>query len=123
MRPRHACKAQSVPFSPTIEIGNVLVALTRGASMRDGDYSRRVIGPMMRVFIARLPMRRGTFSLDVAADGAVDAGVPVGIVRTERYGGWSPRRPTQHQAARICQRYFAALMNWLNASHHTTAVV
>ena len=72
----------------------VVFALTRGASMRDGDYSRRVDAAMMREVIARLPEApRHVFIcgsnafVNAAADGAVDAGVPVGIVRTERYGG------------------------------------
>lgn len=73
---------------------SVVFALTRGASMRDGDYSRRVDGPMMLELIARLPEApRHVFVcgsnafVNAAANGAVDAGVPAGIVRTERYGG------------------------------------
>ena len=49
---------------------------------------------MIREVIARLPEApRHVFIcgsnafVNAAADGTVDAGVPVGIVRTERYGG------------------------------------
>jgi ferredoxin-NADP reductase len=61
--------------------------------LRDGDYSRRVDSPMMRKLIARLLDAPGHVFIcgsnafvNAAADGAVDVGVPVGIVRTEHYG-------------------------------------
>ena len=62
--------------------------------MRQGDYSRRVDAAMMSEVLARLPeVPRNVFVcgsnafVNSAADGAVAAGVPVGRVRTERYGG------------------------------------
>jgi ferredoxin-NADP reductase len=72
----------------------VVFALTRELANRAGDYGRRVDGPMMSEVIARLPAPvRHVFIcgsnafVNAAADGTVDAGVPVGVVRTERYGG------------------------------------
>ena len=73
---------------------SVVFALTRGASMRVWRLQPPHRRPMMRELIARLPdAPRHVFIcgsnafVNAAADGAVDAGLPVCIVRTERYGG------------------------------------
>jgi ferredoxin-NADP reductase len=72
----------------------VVFALTRSQATRRGDYNRRVDAAMMSEVLARLPeVPRNAFVcgsnafVNSAADGAVAAGVPVGRVRTERYGG------------------------------------
>jgi ferredoxin-NADP reductase len=72
----------------------VVFALTREPALRAGDFSRRVDAAMMRDVLARLPgAPRHVFVCgsnafaNAAADGAVAAGVPAGLIRTERYGG------------------------------------
>jgi hypothetical protein len=39
------------------------------------------------------------------------------------YAGFWPKADYRHAPEFAGYRYFAALMNWLKASHHTTAVV
>ena len=71
----------------------LVTALTRDAA--DGaDYSRRVDAEMMRDVIARLPQTpREVFVcgsnpfVEAAGQGAITAGIPREIIRTERYGG------------------------------------
>ena len=70
-----------------------VLTLTREASRRDGDYSRRVDAGMMAEVVARLPRApKHVFVcgsspfVNAAADGAVASGTSVAIIRTERYG-------------------------------------
>ena len=71
----------------------LVLTLTRGSSTRQGDYSRRVDGAMMTDILARLPASPkhvficgSNAFVNAAADGAVAAGTPASLVRTERYG-------------------------------------
>jgi ferredoxin-NADP reductase len=71
----------------------LVLTLTREAPMRQGDYGRRVDATMMAEVAARLPTAAehvficgSNHFVNAAADGAVAAGIPVSIVRTERYG-------------------------------------
>lgn len=71
-----------------------VLALTRERPKRPGDYGRRVDEAMVADALARLPNgARDVFVcgtnafVNVAADGAVIAGIPASRVRTERYGG------------------------------------
>jgi ferredoxin-NADP reductase len=72
---------------------DVVLTLTREAARRPEDYGRRVDSRMMTDVLARLPAApRYVFIcgsnafVNAAADGALEAGVPASIVRTERYG-------------------------------------
>jgi ferredoxin-NADP reductase len=72
---------------------DVVLTLTREAPRRPMDYGRRVDSRMMTDVLARLPAApRHVFIcgsnafVNAAADGALEAGVPASIVRTERYG-------------------------------------
>lgn len=71
----------------------LILTLTRDQPVRLGDYNRRIDARMMAEVLARLPNRPAQVFVcganafvDAAADGAVTAGVPEAIVRTERYG-------------------------------------
>lgn len=71
----------------------LVLTLTREAPIRQGDYGRRVDGAMMAEVAARLPAAPNHVFIcgsnpfvNTAADGAVAAGIPVSVVRTERYG-------------------------------------
>jgi ferredoxin-NADP reductase len=72
---------------------DVVLTLTREAPRRPKDYGRRVDSLMMTDVLARLPVApRHVFIcganafVNAAADGALEAGVPASVVRTERYG-------------------------------------
>jgi ferredoxin-NADP reductase len=72
----------------------LVLTLTRGPPKRDIDYGRRVDPPMMAEVLCRLPgPPRHVFVCgtnpfaNAAADGAIAAGTPASIIRTERYGG------------------------------------
>jgi ferredoxin-NADP reductase len=72
---------------------DVVLTLTREAPRRPKDYGRRVDSRMMTEVLARLPAApRHVFIcgsnafVNAAADGALEAGVPASVVRTERYG-------------------------------------
>ena len=71
----------------------LIMTLTRDQPARPGDYNRRIDAGMMAEVLARFPRRPARVFVcgsnafvDAAADGAVSAGVPPAIVRTERYG-------------------------------------
>ena len=71
----------------------VALTLTRGSPKRDVDYGRRVDAWMMAEVLRRLPTRpRHVFVcgtnlfVNAAVDGAISAGTPACIIRTERYG-------------------------------------
>src|SRR4051794_10754880 len=70
------------------------LALTREAPRRAGDHGRRVDAAMVAEVLALLPgPPRRVFVcgsnpfVNAAADGAVTAGLPAPVIRTERYGG------------------------------------
>ena len=70
------------------------LTLTREHPTRERDYGRRIDPAMMAELSARLPaMPSHVFVcgsnafVNAAADGAVAAGIPAALVRTERYGG------------------------------------
>lgn len=72
---------------------SLILTLTRDRPVRAGDYGRRTDAGMMAEVLARSPSRPAQVFVcgsnafvDAAADGAVAAGVPAAIVRTERYG-------------------------------------
>lgn len=72
----------------------LVLTLTREAAIREGDYDRRVDTTIMAEVAARLPAPAkhvlicgSNLFVNAAANGAVAAGIPVSIVRTERYGG------------------------------------
>lgn len=71
----------------------VVLTLTREPPQRRVDYGRRVDGSMVAEVLARLPaLPKHVFIcgsnafVSAAADGAIDAGAPAAIIRTERYG-------------------------------------
>ena len=71
----------------------LVLTLTRELPKRDVDYGRRVDTSMMAEVLRRLPgaprhvFACGTNSfVNAAVDGAVAAGTPASIIRTERYG-------------------------------------
>ncbi len=72
---------------------DLVLAITREASRRPGDYARRIDGLILAEVVARLPALpahvficgANTFC-EAAANGAVAAGVPAGVIKTERYG-------------------------------------
>jgi len=71
----------------------LVLTLTRELPKRDVDYGRRVDTAMMAEVLRRLPgaprhvFACGTNSfVSAAVDGAVAAGTPASIIRTERYG-------------------------------------
>ncbi len=72
----------------------LVLALTRGPRRRASDYERRVDGAMLIELLARLaraPKRAFICGsnpfVEAASQGAIEAGVAAGIIRTERYGG------------------------------------
>ena len=72
---------------------DLVLTLTREAARRPADYSRRVDAAMMVQSMARLPAPpRHAFVcgsnafVSAAAQALIDAGVPAGFIRTERYG-------------------------------------
>jgi ferredoxin-NADP reductase len=71
----------------------LVVTLTREASRRPGDYSRRVDVAMMRDAVARLTVLPHVVFVcgsnpfvSAASQALIDAGVAAGVIRTERYG-------------------------------------
>lgn len=71
-----------------------VIALTRDKARRIGDYARRVDSSMMADVLKRSDSRpRHVFIcgsnpfVESAGQGLIDAGLPAGIIRTERYGG------------------------------------
>jgi ferredoxin-NADP reductase len=73
---------------------SLTLAITREPAPRQSDYSRRIDTAMMRDVLSAFttpPLRSfmcGTNGfVNAAADGAIAAGVPADIIRTERYGG------------------------------------
>ena len=71
----------------------LVLAMTREPPRRTGDYGRRVDAKMIEEVVTRLPSAPklvfvcgANQFVNAAADGAVAAGVPASIVRTERYG-------------------------------------
>jgi ferredoxin-NADP reductase len=71
----------------------LVLAITREPARRDGDYSRRIDGAVMAEVLAKLPAPPAHVFIcgansfcEAAADGALAAGVPAGIIKTERYG-------------------------------------
>ncbi len=76
---------------PTFKL---VFAITREPAQRPGDYMRRIDGTIVRELLSQLPAPPkavfvcGTNSfVNAGADGAVAAGVPSGLIHTERYGG------------------------------------
>ncbi len=72
---------------------DLVLTLTREAARRPGDYSRRVDVAMMEQSMVRLPAPpRFAFIcgsnafVSAGAQALIDAGVPAGLIRTERYG-------------------------------------
>ncbi|RWM15770.1 MAG: oxidoreductase [Mesorhizobium sp.] len=72
---------------------DLVLALTRELARRPTDYSRRVDTAMMEQSMLRLPApARFAFVcgsnafVSAAAQALIDAGVPAGLIRTERYG-------------------------------------
>jgi ferredoxin-NADP reductase len=73
---------------------SLVLTLTREPPKRDVDYGRRVDAVMMAEILRRLPgAPRHVFAcgtnpfVNAAVDGAIAAGTPASIIRTERYGG------------------------------------
>lgn len=71
----------------------LVLTLTREAARRPADYSRRVDAAMMMQSIVRLReapklafVCGSNAFVSAAAQALIDAGVPAGIIRTERYG-------------------------------------
>ena len=71
----------------------LVLTLTRQPPQRRVDYGRRVDGPMVAEVLARLSASPkhvficgSNAFVSAAADGAIDAGAPAAIIRTERYG-------------------------------------
>ncbi|TIT03710.1 MAG: oxidoreductase, partial [Mesorhizobium sp.] len=72
---------------------DLVLTLTREAARRPADYSRRVDAAMIEQSMVRLPAPpRFAFVcgsnafVSAAAQALIDAGVPAGLIRTERYG-------------------------------------
>ncbi|GLS36721.1 oxidoreductase [Mesorhizobium tianshanense] len=72
---------------------DLVLTLTREAARRPVDYSRRVDAAMMVQSMARLPapprlafVCGSNAFVSAAAQALIDAGVPAGLIRTERYG-------------------------------------
>jgi ferredoxin-NADP reductase len=71
----------------------LVLTLTREQMPHPGDYGRRLDAMIMAEVLARLPaMPTHVFAcgsnpfVEAAAQGAMDAGVPAELIRTERYG-------------------------------------
>ena len=72
---------------------DLVLALTREPARRPTDYSRRVDVAMMEQSMVRLPapprlafVCGSNAFVSAAAQALIDAGVPAGLIRTERYG-------------------------------------
>ncbi|RWM25848.1 ferredoxin reductase [Mesorhizobium sp.] len=72
---------------------DLVLTLTREQARRPGDYSRRVDAKMMAQAMDRLPKAPrlayvcgSNAFVSAAAEALIDAGVPAGLIRTERYG-------------------------------------
>jgi ferredoxin-NADP reductase len=72
----------------------IALALTRDRPRREEDFGRRVDRGMIKELLTRLPapprhvlICGGNPFVEAAADGAIEAGISVPIIRTERYGG------------------------------------
>ncbi|RWB57707.1 ferredoxin reductase [Mesorhizobium sp.] len=72
---------------------DLVLTLTREQARRPADYSRRVDAKMMAQAMERLPKAPrlayvcgSNAFVSAAAEALIDAGVPAGIIRTERYG-------------------------------------
>ena len=72
---------------------NLVLTLTREPARRPSDYSRRVDARMMTQAVERLPKAPrlayvcgSNAFVSTAAQALIDADVPAGIIRTERYG-------------------------------------
>jgi ferredoxin-NADP reductase len=70
------------------------LALTRDRPRRKQDFGRRVDRSMIKELLTRLPapprhvfICGGNPFVEAAADSAIEAGVPIPMIRTERYGG------------------------------------
>lgn len=73
---------------------SLVLAITREAPRRPGDFGRRVDAAMMAAIVSAFPAPPGAAFVcgtnsfvNAAADGALAAGVPASAIRTERYGG------------------------------------
>lgn len=71
----------------------LILALTRDTPRREQDYSRRIDAAIIGRTLERLPLLPAHVFVcgsnrfvNLAADGAITAGVPSAIIRTERYG-------------------------------------
>jgi ferredoxin-NADP reductase len=72
----------------------LVFAITREPARRPGDYMRRIDSDVVREILGKLPESpRAVFIcganafVNAGADGAVAAGIPAALIRTERYGG------------------------------------
>jgi ferredoxin-NADP reductase len=72
---------------------DLALTLTREAARRASDYSRRVDVAMIAQVMARLPgppsiafVCGSNAFVSAAAQALIDAGMPAGAIRTERYG-------------------------------------
>ena len=72
---------------------DLVLTLTREAARRPEDYSRRIDAQMMMQSMARLPepprlafVCGSNAFVSAAAQALIDADVPPGLIRTERYG-------------------------------------
>jgi ferredoxin-NADP reductase len=70
------------------------LAITRETPRRERDYGRRVDGAIIAEQLRLLPQAPthvfvcgANAFVEAAAQGAIEAGIPAGIIRTERYGG------------------------------------
>ncbi|WEX10586.1 FAD-binding oxidoreductase [Chelativorans sp. AA-79] len=71
----------------------LVLSLTRDTPRRDGDYPRRIDAALMSEVVARMPVAPkhvfvcgSNAFVNSAADGALAAGIPAEVIRTERYG-------------------------------------
>jgi hypothetical protein len=70
------------------------LAITREAPERPSDFARRIDSAMIAELIARLPripahvfVCGSNAFVNIAADGALLAGLDAAVIKTERYGG------------------------------------
>src|SRR3546814_15004400 len=94
-RPPRSTRTDTL-FPYTTLFRSLVLALTREAPKRRGDHGRRVDAAMMADVSARLTAAPkhvficgSNAFVNAAADGAIAAGVPASLIRTERYGGGS----------------------------------
>jgi ferredoxin-NADP reductase len=71
-----------------------VLSLTREAAERGQDFTRRIDAAMVTDVVKRLPgppvhvfVCGSNAYVNAAADGAIAAGIPAGLIKTERYGG------------------------------------